>query len=257
MLFGNRMLNEMQESLEVRVFGRVRYAVMRDRLQVVRYRDVCSEDGTLLDMNLINRKFGVNINWAEYFRLRAELERINEELGERIDEEDGMTLDEVVQSKAKGCKKFRMAMVGRRSFFYKQNDPRAIASGRTLLGNGIEDMLRVRIELNFGLWKINFLEAKFKEFVFRLMQGKLYVNQILANFADVRTQCTFCVILEKRMMRQENVEDGGANWLNRLNRQRHEIVSHLFWECTVVKPLTLIRMTKDEKGLAFFKGLLL
>jgi hypothetical protein len=42
-----------------------RYAVMRERLQVVRYKDVFSEDGTLLDMNLINRKFRVNINWAE------------------------------------------------------------------------------------------------------------------------------------------------------------------------------------------------
>jgi hypothetical protein len=113
-----------------------------------------------------------------------------------------MTLDEVVQNKANGCKKFRMAMVGRRSFFYKQNDQRVIASGRTLLGNGIEDMLRVRKELNFGLWKINFLEAKFKEFVFRLMQGKLYFNQILANFAEVRPQRTFCVILEKRRMKQ-------------------------------------------------------
>jgi hypothetical protein len=179
----------------------------------------------------------VNINWAEYFRLRAELEQVNEGLGERIDDEDGMTLDEVVQSKAKGCKKFRMAMVGRRSLFYNQHDPRSIASGRTLLGNGIEDMLRIRIEMNFGLWKINFLEAKFKEFIFRMMQGKLYVNQILANFADVRPQCTFCVILEKRRMKQENVEEGGANWLNRLNRQRHESVTHLFWECTILKPI--------------------
>jgi hypothetical protein len=116
LLFGNRMLDGMQETIEVRIFGRARYAAMRERLQGVRYKDVCSEDGTLLDMNRINRKFRVNINWAEYFRLRAELERINEGLGERIDDEDGTTLDEVAQSKAKGCKKFRMAMVGRRSF---------------------------------------------------------------------------------------------------------------------------------------------
>ncbi len=86
LLFGNRMLEGMQEPIEVRIFGRARYAAMRERLQGVRYKDVCSEDGTLLEMNLINRKYRVNINWAEYFRLRAELERINEGLGERIDE---------------------------------------------------------------------------------------------------------------------------------------------------------------------------
>jgi hypothetical protein len=65
-------------------------------------------------------------------------------------------LDEVVINKTKGCKKFRMAMVGRRSLFYKQNDPGVIASGRTLLGNGIEEMSRVRIELNLETWNLGY-----------------------------------------------------------------------------------------------------
>ncbi len=127
--------------------------------------------------------------------------------------------------------------MGRRLYLYKQNDPREIASGRTLLGNGIEEMSRVRIELNFGLWKISFLESRFKEFVFRLLQGKLYVNQILANFSEVRPQCTFCVILEKRRMKRENIEEEGAEWLGRINRQRHESVIHLFRECTAIRHL--------------------
>ncbi len=130
-VFENRMIEGMEDTLETRIFGRNRYAGLRDRLRDVRYKDLCREDGMLLDMNEINRKLGVNINWAEYFRLRAELERIDETLGERIDEEDGRTLDEVVLNKAKGCIKFRMPMVGRRSSFYKQNDPRDIAAGRT------------------------------------------------------------------------------------------------------------------------------
>jgi exonuclease III len=236
-LFENRMLEGMEDTLEMRIFGRNRYAGLRDRMRNVRYKDLHNEDGTLLDMNTINRKLGVNINWAEYFRMRAELEQIEETLGERIDEEDGRSLDDAVVSKAKGCKKFRMALVGRRSSLYKQNDPREIASGRTLLGNGIEEMSRVRIELNFGLWKISFLESRFKEFVFRLLQGKLYVNQILDNFAEVRPQCTFCVILEKRRMKRENIEEEGAEWLGRINRQCHESVIHLFWECTAVRHL--------------------
>ncbi len=51
-------------------------------------------------------------------------------------------------------------MVGRRSYLYKQNDPREIVSGRTLLGNGIDEMSRIRIEVNFGLWKISFFGIK-------------------------------------------------------------------------------------------------
>jgi hypothetical protein len=236
-VFENRMLEGMEDNLELRIFGRNRYVGLRDRLRNVRYKDLHDIDGMLLDMNTINRNLRVNINWAEYFRMRAEIEHIEDSLGERLDEVEGTTLDEVVNSRAKGCKKFRMAMVGRRSYSYMQNDPRVIASGRTLIGNGIEEMSRVRIEVNFGIWKISFLEARFKEFVFRLMQGKLYVNQILANFAEVRPQCTFCVILEKRRMRQENIEEGGAEWLNRVNRQRHESIAHLFWECTAVRKL--------------------
>jgi hypothetical protein len=61
LLFGNRMLDGMEETLEVRIFGRDRYAGMRERLKVVRYKDLCSEDGMLLDMNLINRKLRVNL----------------------------------------------------------------------------------------------------------------------------------------------------------------------------------------------------
>jgi hypothetical protein len=136
-LFENRMVDGMEDTLEVRIFGRVRYARLRDRLKGVRYKDVVGEDGMLLDMNVINRKFGVNITWAEYFRFRAEVEAMIESLGEKIDEEESRTLEEVMASKAKGCKKFRMAMVGKRSQFYRQNDPRQIASGRTLLVNGI------------------------------------------------------------------------------------------------------------------------
>jgi exonuclease III len=236
-LFENRIGEGMEETLETRIFGRNRYAGLRDRLKEVRYRDLHSEDGMLLDMIVINRRLGLNINWAEYFRLRAELEQIEGIMGERIDEEEGRSLDEMVMNKARGCKKFRMAMVGRRSLFYKENDPREIASGRTLLGNGIEEMSRIRIELNFGAWKINFLDSRFKEFLFRLMQGKLYVNQILANFTEVMPQCTFCVLIEKRRMKQEMIEEGGAEWMHRINRQRHESVIHLFWECTVVRSL--------------------
>jgi hypothetical protein len=40
--------------------------------------------------------------------------------------------------------------------------------------------------------------------------------------------------MEKRNMRNENIEVDGREWLERINRQRHESVSHLFWDCGVV-----------------------
>jgi hypothetical protein len=65
----------------------------------------------------------------------------------------------------------------------------------------------------------------------------LAVRYTLCGRYTLCAHCTFCVILEKRSMRQENVEEDGAEWMHRINRQHHESVMHLFWECTVVKPL--------------------
>jgi hypothetical protein len=53
-VFENRMLEGMEETLETRIFGRNRYAGLRDRLRDVRYKDLCNEDSSLLDMNVIN-----------------------------------------------------------------------------------------------------------------------------------------------------------------------------------------------------------
>ena len=55
------MVDGMEDTLERRIFGRARYARLRDRLKEVRYKDMDGEDGMLPDMNVINRKFGVNI----------------------------------------------------------------------------------------------------------------------------------------------------------------------------------------------------
>ncbi len=135
------------------IFGRGRYTQLADRIRDMRVRDIVDEHMELLDRNLINRKFRTNISWAEYFRLREEVTRIDTELGDRLDEEEAMTLNEWMESNRKGAKRFREVLVGRRSFEYKTNDPREIASGITLWGNGVAEMNRVRIELNFSAWK--------------------------------------------------------------------------------------------------------
>jgi hypothetical protein len=107
-----------------------------------------------------------------------------------------------MESNRKGAKRFREVLVGRRSQEYKSSDPREIASGITLWGNSVAEMNRVKIELNFSAWNINCLEAGFKDFLFKLVHGKLYLNQIAAHFSDTRPQCTFCTIEEKKDYRQ-------------------------------------------------------
>jgi hypothetical protein len=64
------------------------------------------------------------------------------------------------------------------------------------------------------------LDAGFKEFLFKLTQGRLYLNQALANFANVRPACTFCSISCVRRMKKEGVTEEVPEWNNRLKRMR-------------------------------------
>ncbi len=118
-----------------------------------------------------------------------ELARIKERYGNTADEREGRELNGFISSKKTGCKRYRMIFVGRRTKWYADRDPKLIASAETLWGQNLDEMSRTLVELNFSAWSIMRLEAGFKEFLFKLMQGRLYLNQALANFANVRRVC--------------------------------------------------------------------
>ncbi len=144
-IFGNYTFYVLGESAERTVIGMRRFAMLSEEFRLVKLGEIMGPEGTLNSNVEINRRYGININWAEYFRLRNEVARINNELGEYLDNEEGVRLNDWLETTKKGCKKFRKIMTGRRSKNYVDNDPRQIASGRTLWGNGVEEMNRVRI----------------------------------------------------------------------------------------------------------------
>jgi hypothetical protein len=53
----------------------------------------------------MNRKWNVNINWAEYFRLRTGIIRILDRYEETVDKKDSKSLNEFVESRKRGCKR--------------------------------------------------------------------------------------------------------------------------------------------------------
>jgi len=232
LLFENECLgDDYSTCVELSVFDHNRYREIQGRLRAVRIEETLDEQGGIIAMVEMNRKWNVNINWAEYFRLRTEINRIMDRYEDTVDKKEGKTLNEFVESKRKGCKRYRMVMIGRRTNWYKERDPKEIASAATLWGGDLANMSRTQVELNFGAWKIMRLEADYKNFLFKLVQGRLYMNQALAHFANVRPACTFCSIAEKRKMRGEGIEEDGRVWIERINRLSHESVSHLLWEC--------------------------
>jgi hypothetical protein len=135
----------------------------------------------------------------------------------------------------KGIKKYRWIIEGRHSRKYKDNDPFDIAAGITLWGEHRNAMGRELVELNYGMWKTSLLDPAFKNFLFKLVHGKLYLNAQLANFGEVEPQCTFCVIKERATLRRELIREGSIEHTRRLSALDRESVNHLFWGCNNVK----------------------
>jgi hypothetical protein len=237
-VFENDVLGENGISgIENVIFERGRYARMRERLRILRIENITDEEGNILLLADINARWRVHINWAEYFRLREELVRIKEKFGNNADCRDGIELNDFIQSRKTGCKRYRMIFVGRRTKWYTERSPKNIASAGTLWGQELESMSRTLVELNFSAWSIMRLDSGFKEFLFKFTQGRLYLNQALVNFANVRPACTFCSIACVRRMKVEGVTEDMPEWNNRLNRLRHENVQHIFWECEYTRPV--------------------
>jgi hypothetical protein len=142
-----------------------------------------------------------------------------------------MRIEDFVTGRRKGCKRYRKIMEGKWSNNYRSNTPMNIAAGITLWGEYMELMGRDGVEANYKLWSCAMLESDFKDFLFKLVHGKLYLNNQAAHFVDVESKCTFCMIQEKRRMRGENVLEGSMEYERRIANLDNETVGHLFWSC--------------------------
>ncbi len=235
-LFSNSTIMEGDQYMEEVVFGMGRYMELRHRLENKVVGDICNRDGGMVSKEETERVFGVRLNWAEYFRLRVEIERLRVEFVRKVGcPIREISIDEFMLGRKKGIKKYRWIIEGRHSRKYKDNDPSDIAAGITLWGEYRNVMGRELVELNYGMWKNSLLDPAFKNFLFKLVHGKLYLNAQLANFGEVEPQWTFCVIKERATLRRELIREGSNEHTRRLSALDRESVNHLFWECNNVK----------------------
>jgi hypothetical protein len=154
----------------------------------------------------IERDLGLDLSWVEYFRLRTEVTRIiNRFVRQDGNERIRMSIDEVVTGRRKGSRRYRNIMSGKWSREYIENNPRDIAAGITLWGDNMGGMSRTLVERNYELWTFSHLPYDYKNFLFKMVHGKLYLNNQRAWFMEVEPMCTFCMIREKENMKREGV----------------------------------------------------
>ncbi len=248
-LFGNEALLREGRKIEEIVFTEGRYIEIGEIVRDSTVRDICAEGGGIRDKIQVERNIGIAMTWVEYFRLRTEVTQLMllHHGGEgRLTTEQ--TLDEFMTGRKRGCKRYRKIMEGKNSRIYEENTPVNIAAGNTLWGEYMGQMGRELIERNYKLWSCASLESCYKDFLFKLVHGKLYLNNQLANFADVRRECTFCTIQEEKQMRNENVMRNSPEYMRRISNLSGESVSHLLWGCRWVNSIiesTFNRLTGE------------
>jgi hypothetical protein len=78
-------------------------------------------------------------------------------------------------------------------------------------------------------WVISVLDPEFKEFCFKLLHGRLYLNLALSHFSDTPPGCTFCIIRKKRELRIRGIEVGSAQYDIETAQVDPETIEHMMW----------------------------
>ena len=173
---------------------------------------------------------------AEYFRLRNLLGEIQRIFG--LISNKGKGLDEFIRHKKRKGGQLRKIITGKLSDQYKQNDPRNVPSAVTLWGEfGLNEVSRELVETNFSTWGMSKLSTNFRGFLFKLVQGRLYLNNVLANIHNESNKCTFCEISAKADLNRRGIVEGDAVYDYYLSIQPVETISHLFWDCIHVQDI--------------------
>jgi hypothetical protein len=109
-----------------------------------------------------------------------------------------------------------------------------MASLRTLWGRRVEEKERKYVEHNLKIWKISVLDPGFKEFCFKLLYGRLYLNLALSHFSDTDPGCTFCALRKARELRTRGINPGTVQYEVEMAQVEPETQEHLFWSCREV-----------------------
>jgi hypothetical protein len=144
---------------------------------------------------------------------------------------DRVDLEVFIRSNKKGCRRYRNIVTGRNSNGYKNFDVRTIRSIRTMWGENIENMSRILIESHLGIWKLGILDSELKDFLFRLLHGKLYLNNQRANFGPINRWCTFCWIQKTRELKIRGINRDNVLFEAKLEQLPAETMDHLLWGC--------------------------
>jgi len=217
------------------VFTRDRWREIRESWINCKIKDILSEDWQILEKLEIEQKMDCRIAFAEYFRLRAAIREIsvlyNSEVGKPVE------LKKFVQGIKKGSGKIRTYLDGAKSNSFKIAKTINLPSVRTLWGQYLNEDDENLVRLNLKLWKIGKLNSGFKQFLFKFVHGKLYLNNVLNHIDNTPAYCTVCKLHLDKEPYAMGLDRNGPVYLNLVENLPRESVEHLFLECRYIRPV--------------------
>ena len=191
----------------------------------IRVKDLLDEQWRIKDKQGMEREIGGLITFAEFFRIRTELYRL-----QNLVVEGSMlvrNLKTIFRAVTKGSRILRMAVPSKESEVYRNYD---ILRHRSIVGiTDREELLDREIcELHMGIWAKTSLKPGFKDFLFRYTHGRLFVNNNRANFEDIERWCTFCTLKENVELRRDGILLDSQEHRDRMGRLPAETIRHLF-----------------------------
>ena len=220
---------ETGEFINKQIFNANRWGGIRERWIDLEVRHLITEEWVCLTKEEIEDNTGTGLNYVEYFRLRTEIRNLEQKF--RGEQNRPMDIHNFVRGIKKGCNKIRTYLDGAKCKKYRETKTTELPSINTLLGQHIEEGDENLIRINLKLWTIGRLESGFKEFLFKYFQGKLYLNNILANIDGTHPSCTFC----KLGLERDRANIAEAEYNIRLNNLPVETVDHIFIGCQFVR----------------------
>jgi hypothetical protein len=248
-IFNNNVIKVNERHMEYEIFTRDRIIELGNRLNGIKLKNLVTIAKLVKAKVEIEREIEIALTWVEYFRLRTACQGILENTNG--EDRKGLSIGEFMDRGKTNCAKLRKVLEGKLSETYRSNRPNTMASFIPLWGNGVEHKGRIFVEWNLKLWTMSILEPAFKDFCFRLLHGRLYLNNALSNFSDVQPWCTFCLAKKSKELRDRGILEDSPVYRLEVERLERETIKHCLLDCILVRTTvckTINKITKTVDG---------